>query len=309
MKISSRCSFALPLTVLLNSCNGPDPEITIQNFVKAANAGDMVQQVSLMPEKERSSYGSYVLDIWYPDAEMAHFHLDSIVQAPKQEFGTDTVLYLAWGSEPNWDRAPQESSSLGSGYSSLVTPDELTSEQIAALPRITSQLHFWLVRENESWRITAESDKLGPLYIALDSIRERCGYSEDPRPCVSTSKRILPAIATLRIFPKENLEPTPRSIIESAAILDSLSIEDTDFRRMYNGRGGFFEWYVRNTSTRPIRHVGIRIVDANGSVVSDDAYALNVPANGRASGLEMVHVNYKPPYRYELRTVEGIGEQ
>jgi hypothetical protein len=294
------------------ACTGTDPEAAIRAFVTAANSGDVVKQVSLMPTRERETYGGYVIDIWYPDAELAHFHLDSVVQAPEQRLGRDTVLYHAWGTEPNWARAPREDQRPGSFSSGVapprLTPEELSPAQVSALPRVTARRDFWLVREGREWKITAESDKLGPLYIALDSIHDRCGYSEDPRPCLSTARRIMPAAATLRIFPRENIQFTPREIIESAVFLDSLRIEETGSESMYGRRGTIFEWYVHNLSSKPVRTVGIRIVDSTGAVVSDDAFTLSVPAGGRKRGLEIVYNNFKPPYRYELESVDGIGE-
>jgi hypothetical protein len=296
----------------LCACSKSDPKQVIRSFVIAANSGDAVRQTALLSSREQNGYGQYVLGIWYPDAELAHFKLDSIAPAAEQPLGRDTLLWYAWGTEPNWTRAPREEPSptlSGTGIAPpQLEPDELTEAQIGALPRITARRDFWLVKEGSAWKITAEADKLGPLYIALDSLHARCGYDEDPRLCVQLAHRILPAAASLRIFPRENIEYAPRRIIHSAALLDSLRIENTSFRRMYMGSGGFFAWYIRNLSSQPIGHVGIRIIDATGAVVSDDAFTLDVPAGGRARGLTIVHENHSPPYRYELRSIDRIGE-
>lgn len=288
------------------ACARETPESVVRYFVAASVAGDHIKQVALLTELEREWATHDVLSRWYPLPDIANFELDSVGIAPRQPYARpDTVMWLAWGSEPNWSLAPPAPTTPG-GAPSLIPkePVELLPAEVADLPRVTTAYEVWLTRQGTgSWRVTVQAERLAPLFQATDSLH-KCGWGKDPRPCRATATRALSLASTLRIVSPSDFGRSAQRILDVAGMVDSMSVERTR-TWTYNFSGAReFEWVVHNRSSRPASGARIRIVDADGIEVTRTANTSDIPARGRVFGRASAPKDrYTPPFKYEVVSV------
>jgi hypothetical protein len=294
------------LVLSLAACAGTSAETTLRDFFDAAQAGDYERQAALLTSVERD-WGAYVASQRYPDETAAHFRVDSLRRAKQQPLGADTVLWEIWGTEPNWSRAPLQPTPP-SLYVPIVpvrkSPGELTSEEIASLPRVTSTEYAWVTKERGRWRVTLQADRMGPVMVANDSL-DRCPMWEDPRPCRATASRLPSLARSLRIYDTLSVTTRGRRLATQAALLDSLRIEQTETKAYDFSAQRFFDWVIRNDASQAVWSASIRIYDADGVEVTDEARTMDIPAHGRKRGGTMVSKRgFRPPFRYEIYNVE-----
>jgi hypothetical protein len=238
------------------------------------------------------------LDAIYPRSHIRHFRLDSVVRGPSAAgSGRDTILLLAWGKEPDWSVANVGVESAGEEYRA---PDEIPPHEVASLPRVTTDWPVWLVREGRRWHVTVEGELTGPLYLVADSIRQRCGWGEDARPCREQAGRLASGARRLRLAPwKGSLQRQAESVVQLAAALDSVTLERT--REDIHGDAISFHWVVHNRGSRPLAYVNVRITDADGVPVTAKAFTGTVPPGGKESGIHYEQGRIPPgPFRYEI---------